>query len=54
MIGEQNNTAMWAARPARAVMSCFRTREGGAMFTGGSLAMLAMSGMPWNYGWREG
>ena len=47
---------MWPARLARPVILFARTRRGGAMFIGGSLAMLAMAslgGMMSNYGWRE-
>ena len=56
MIGETSKIAMWAARLARPVILFVRTRKGGAMFIGGSLAMLAMAsvgGMMSNYGWRE-
>ena len=43
-------------RLARPIVAFARSRNGGAMFIGGSLAMLAMAsvgGMVSNYGWRE-
>ncbi len=59
MIREKNGTAKartWAERLGRPVSAFVRTRKGGAMFIGGSLAMLSMAsvgGMMANYGWRE-
>ena len=47
---------LWVERLARSVVAFARSRKSGAMFIGGSLAMLAMAsagGMMSNYGWRE-
>ncbi len=56
---QDKNTAkaqLWVERLARPIMAFARSRTGGAMFIGGSLAMLSMAsvgGMMSNYGWRE-
>ncbi len=56
---QDKNTAkaqLWVERLVRPIMAFARSRKGGAMFIGGSLAMLAMAsvgGMMSNYGWRE-
>ena len=46
----------WVERLTRPIVVFARARKGGAMFIGGSLAMLMMAsvgGMMSNYGWRE-
>ncbi len=59
MIREKSGTAKarsWAERLARPIAAFARSRKSGAMFIGGSLAMLSMAsigGMISNYGWRE-
>ena len=56
VIQDKDNAAMWVERVARPILAFVRTRKGGAMFIGGSLAMLSMAsvgGMMSNYGWRE-
>ena len=58
-IHTKNNTARarsWVDPLARPFVAFARSRKSGAMFIGGSLAMLAMAsvgGMLSNYGWRE-
>ena len=59
MIRQQNRAVKsraWAERLARSLVAFARSRKSGAMFIGGSLAMLSMAsvgGMMANYGWRE-
>ena len=57
MIQNKNNTVrLWVERVTRQVVAFARCRKSGAMFIGGSLAMLTMAsvgGMMSNYGWRE-
>ena len=59
MVQKTNNTARARSLVdplARPFVAFGRSRKGGAMFIGGSLAMLAMAsfgGMLSNYGWRE-
>ena len=59
MVQDKNNFAkarLWGVRLARLIVAFARSRNGGAMFIGGSLAMLAMAsvgGLMSNYGWRE-
>lgn len=51
-----NASATWVERLARSVVAFARSRKGGAMLIGGSLAMLTMTsvgGMLSNHGWRE-
>ena len=46
MIEDKDNTVkarLWAARLARPIVAFARSRKGGAMLIGGSLAMLAMA-----------
>ena len=59
MVQKKNNTARarsWVDPLGRPFVAFARSLKGGAMFIGGSLAMLAMAsvgGMMSNYGWRE-
>ncbi len=59
MVQDKNNFAKARSRGvrlARLIVAFARSRNGGAMLIGGSLAMLAMAsvgGMMSNYGWRE-
>ena len=57
MIQDKNNTVrLWVERVTRQVVAFALSRKSGAMFIGGSLAMLTMAsvgGMMSNYGWRE-
>ena len=56
MVQDMDDRAEWIKRLGRAILTFARSRKGGAMLIGGSLAMLSMAtvgGMVTNYGWRE-